>query len=87
MALLQFVLFIILALNISAMFSGFMLARRMGMYLMNQVMALMLAMMVSTYGQKPTIELTFTAIDSAAYLQLDSIKVMNRTQGSDTVLY
>ena len=47
MALLQFILFIILALNISTMFSGFMLARRMGMYLMKQVMTLMLAMMVS----------------------------------------
>ncbi|TFG34669.1 hypothetical protein EU527_02355 [Candidatus Thorarchaeota archaeon] len=46
MALLQFILFIVLALNISAMFSGFMLARRMGFYLMNQVMALMFAMMV-----------------------------------------
>jgi len=46
MALLQFVLFIILALNISAMLSGFMLARRMGMYLMKQVMALMFAMMI-----------------------------------------
>ncbi|MHA1864050.1 MAG: DUF5400 family protein [Candidatus Thorarchaeota archaeon] len=46
MALFQFLLFIILALNISAMFSGFMLARRMGMYLMKQVMALMFAMMI-----------------------------------------
>ncbi len=45
MALLQFILFIVLALNISTMFSGFMLARRMGYYLMNQVMTLMLAMM------------------------------------------
>ncbi|TFH10455.1 MAG: hypothetical protein E4H14_02465 [Candidatus Thorarchaeota archaeon] len=45
MALFQFILFIILALNISAMLSGFMLARRMGMYLMKQVMALMFAMM------------------------------------------
>ena len=34
-----------------------------------------------------TIELAFTAIDSAAYVQLDSIKVMNRSQGGDTVLY
>ena len=42
---------------------------------------------VSAFGQKPTLELTFTAIDSAAYVQLDSIKVMNRTQGGDTVLY
>ncbi|TFG34766.1 hypothetical protein EU527_01555 [Candidatus Thorarchaeota archaeon] len=46
MALFQFILFVVLALNISAMFSGFMLARRMGFYLMNQVMALMFAMMV-----------------------------------------
>ncbi|TFG32703.1 hypothetical protein EU528_02585 [Candidatus Thorarchaeota archaeon] len=46
MALFQFILFIVLALNISSMFSGFMLARRMGMYLMKQVMALMFAMMV-----------------------------------------
>lgn len=46
MALFQFILFIILALNISAMFSGFMLARRMGMYLMKQVMVLMFAMMI-----------------------------------------
>ena len=47
MALFQFILFIILALNIATMFSGFMLARRMGMYLMKQVMALMFAMMLS----------------------------------------
>ena len=46
MALFQFILFVVLALNISAMFSGFMLARRMGMYLMKQVMVLMFAMMV-----------------------------------------
>jgi uncharacterized protein (TIGR02145 family) len=32
-------------------------------------------------------ELTFTAIDSADWVKLDSIKVMNRTQGGDTVLY
>lgn len=34
-----------------------------------------------------TIDLTFTAADSAAYVRLDSIKIMNRTQGGDTVLY
>ena len=34
-----------------------------------------------------TIELTYTAIDSASYVQLDSIKVMNRTRGGDTTLY
>jgi uncharacterized protein (TIGR02145 family) len=38
-------------------------------------------------GQKPTLELTFTAVDNSAYVHLDSIKVMNRTQGGDTVLY
>ena len=42
---------------------------------------------ISAFGQKPTLELTFTAIDSAAYIQPDSIKVMNRTQGGNTVLY
>jgi len=34
-----------------------------------------------------TMELTFTAIDSASYVEFDSIKVMNRTQDCDTVLY
>ncbi|MBE9491594.1 MAG: hypothetical protein IMY70_01805 [Bacteroidetes bacterium] len=46
-----------------------------------------LALMISTFGQKHTLELTFTAIYSTSYVQLDSIKVMNRTQGGDTVLY
>ncbi|MCD4788885.1 MAG: T9SS type A sorting domain-containing protein [Bacteroidales bacterium] len=44
-------------------------------------------LIVSAFGQKPTLELTFTAVDNASYVQLDSIKVMNRTQGGDTVLY
>jgi len=34
-----------------------------------------------------TIELTFTAVNNTNWIQLDSIKVMNRTQGTDTVLY
>lgn len=42
---------------------------------------------ISAFGQKPSIELTFTAINNDAYIQLDSIKVMNLTQGCDTVLY
>lgn len=46
MALLQLILFVLFALNVSAMFSGFMLARRMGFYLMMQVMMLMFGMMV-----------------------------------------
>ena len=44
MALFQLILFVLLALNVSTMFSGFMLARRMGYYLMMQVMMLMLGM-------------------------------------------
>ncbi len=34
-----------------------------------------------------TIDLTFTAVDNAAYVRLDSIKVMNRTQGDSVKLY
>jgi len=41
---------------------------------------------IITFSQNPTLELTFTAIDSAIHIQLDSIKVINRTQGGDTVL-
>jgi len=48
---------------------------------------LALALMLSAFGQKSTMELTFTAIDDAAYVQLDSIKVMNLIQEGDTVLY
>jgi len=46
-----------------------------------------LLMIINSSGQKPSLELTFTAIDSAAYIPLDSIKVMNLTQGYDTILY
>jgi len=46
MALFQLILFVLFALNVSAMFSGFMLARRMGFYLMMQVMMLMLGMLL-----------------------------------------
>jgi len=42
---------------------------------------------IVSYGQRPTIELTFTAIDSAAYVRLDSIRIMNRTQGDEMVLH
>ncbi|MBD3408331.1 MAG: hypothetical protein GF411_19565 [Candidatus Lokiarchaeota archaeon] len=46
MAILKLLLFVLFALNVSSMFSGFMLARRMGYYLMTQVMMLMFAMLV-----------------------------------------
>ena len=42
---------------------------------------------MATVGQRSSIELTFTAVDSAAYVQSDSIKVMNRTQGEETMIY
>lgn len=57
---------------------------------MKSVFFLIVLLVISTlmaFSQRPTIELTFTAVDNAAYVQLDSIKVMNRTQGRDTVLY
>ncbi len=41
----------------------------------------------NSFAQKDVIRLTFTAIDIAGHIQLDSIKVMNRTQGGDTVLF
>ena len=46
MAFLELLLFVLLGLNMATMFSGFMLARRMGMYLMMQVMMAMFAMMM-----------------------------------------
>ena len=49
--------------------------------------AMLLGLCVSVFAQKVTIDFTFTAIDSAAYVQLDSIKIMNRTQDIDTMLY
>ena len=47
MALFQLILFVLFGVAMSTMFSGFMLARRMGFYLMKQVMTLMGAMMVA----------------------------------------
>ena len=47
MALFNLLLFVLLGISMATMFSGFMLARRMGYYLMMQVMMLMLAMFVS----------------------------------------
>jgi uncharacterized protein (TIGR02145 family) len=38
-------------------------------------------------GQRSSLDLTFTANDSAAYAGLDSIRVMNRSCGGDTILY
>jgi len=44
---------------------------------------LMLGYIASAFGQRQILDLTYTAVDNAAYVQLDSIKVMNRTQGGE----
>lgn len=38
-------------------------------------------------GQRSPFQLIFSAIDSSAYVQVDSIRIINRTQGADTILY
>jgi uncharacterized protein (TIGR02145 family) len=42
---------------------------------------------ITALSQAPFIDLTFTAVNNTTHIQMDSIKVMNRTQGGDTVLY
>ena len=49
-------------------------------------LSLTLLTITGTIAQQ-TMQLTFTAIDSTYYTQLDSIKVMNRTKECDTMLY
>jgi len=49
------------------------------------VIALIFAM--SAFSQKAAIDLTFTAVKNGVYVQLDSIRVMNRTQGGETVIH
>jgi uncharacterized protein (TIGR02145 family) len=51
------------------------------------LVSLLIITAMIAFGQRPTMELTFTADNNGAYVQLDSIKVMNRTQGADTMLY
>ena len=49
-----------------------------------------LLMLMVAYGisaQNPYLVLTFTAEDNGTYMQLDSIKVMNHTQGGEKVLH
>ncbi|MBW6459825.1 MAG: hypothetical protein K0B08_04560 [Bacteroidales bacterium] len=56
-----------------------------------KIKAILLLMLIITgmmaFSQRATIELTFTAENNAAYVQLDSIKIMNRTQGGETMIY
>ena len=45
------------------------------------------AFITNAFGQKPSIELTFTAQYKTQYVMLDSIYIENLTQGGDTMLY
>ena len=40
----------------------------------------------TTVCQNSSLDLTFTAIDSSSWIQVDSIKIMNHSQACDTVL-
>ena len=44
---------------------------------------LTLAIAISAFSQKATLELTFTAEDNGQYVPLDSILIENLTQGGD----
>jgi uncharacterized protein (TIGR02145 family) len=50
-------------------------------------MFLALFMLIEASGQKVTLNLSFTALENETYLQLDSIRVINRTQGDEYTLY
>jgi len=51
------------------------------------LIALFATISLSLFSQRLTMELTFTAENNGDYVQLDSINVMNLTQGGDTTLY
>ena len=51
------------------------------------ILVLALGLIVSAFGQKATMELTFTAENNGQYVPLDSIFIENLTQGGDTTLY
>ncbi len=48
---------------------------------------LLLGLILSAFGQKATMELTFTAEDNGQNIPLNSILIENLTQGVDTTLY
>jgi len=50
-------------------------------------MVLAIFFFLSAVGQKFSVDLTFTAVNNTAFVQLDSIKVMNRTQGGEYNLH
>ncbi|HOW25028.1 MAG TPA: FISUMP domain-containing protein [Bacteroidales bacterium] len=51
------------------------------------LLLILVAAFMLTVGQSTSFHLTFTAIDSAAYVRLDSVQIMNRTQGGGTTIY
>ncbi|MFC2101976.1 FISUMP domain-containing protein [Bacteroidota bacterium] len=51
------------------------------------LLASVLISVFSAFSQKSSLELTFTAVDSHTYVQLDEIKVINRTQETDTSIF
>jgi len=46
-----------------------------------------MAFITTAFGQRATMELTFTAANSGQYIPIDSILIENITQGGDTTLY
>jgi len=42
---------------------------------------------INSYSQTTNLEFTFTAVKDTTYIQLDSVKVMNRTQGDESMIY
>ena len=42
---------------------------------------------LAAFGQQTVIDLTFNADKNDVYVRLDSVKVINQTQGGDTILY
>src|SRR5210317_1373169 len=45
-----------------------------------------LGLVLNAFSQKAVNELIFTAINDSSYIQLDSIKIINRSQSCDTVI-
>lgn len=56
---------------------------------MKKLITLLLSayLLLNNIQGQSTLELSFSAIDNLDYVQLDSVKVMNRTRGGDTILY
>ncbi len=51
------------------------------------ISVLAFGIILSAFGQKATMELSFTAENNGQYVPLDSILIENLTQGGDTILY